>query len=426
VITPVIAEAIKIQIASIVQEHIEWLGSFGGLKEGGVTRLLYTEEWKLAREALELKMAEYGLQVYDDRVGNLFGRLEGTEPYAKTILTGSHIDTVINGGKYDGAFGIIAGILALQYLAKAYGRPKRSLEVVALCEEEGSRFPLTFWGSGNITGHHRLQKIARIKDANDIFFEEAMHQAGFGQIDQKDSFRMDIAAFIELHIEQGIVLEREGIKLGVVDSIAGQKRFTFTIDGEAGHAGTTPMRMRKDALSGVAEMLLQLEKSVQRYDEQLVATVGYIEAVPNVSNVIPGRVIFTVDVRHANENILNQFSIGMVSRFHEIADSRQLHLAVDQWMDEAPVHLDIALTKKLENVCRSQGISYQRMVSGAGHDSQIFQPYCPTAMLFVPSQAGISHSPLEYTSPEDLTNGIAVLIQLLYHLGYEENLDENL
>jgi allantoate deiminase len=426
VITPVIAEAIKIQITSLVKEHIEWLGSFGGLKDGGVTRLLYTEEWKLAREALGLKMAENGLQVYDDRVGNLFGRLEGTQPNSQTILTGSHIDTVINGGKYDGAFGIIAGILALQYLVKAYGKPKRSLEVVALCEEEGSRFPLTFWGSGNITGHHHLQKIARIKDTNDIFFEEAMHQAGYGQMSQKDCIRMDIAAFIELHIEQGVVLERGGIKLGVVDSIAGQKRFTFIIDGEAGHAGTTPMRMRKDALSGVAEMILQLEKSVQRYDEQLVATVGFIEAVPNVTNVIPGRVIFTVDVRHANENILNQFSIGMVSRFHEIADSRQLHLSVDQWMDEAPVHLDIALTKKLENACRTQGISYQRIVSGAGHDSQIFQPFCPTAMLFVPSQAGISHSPLEYTSPEDLTNGIVVLIQLLYHLGYEENLDENL
>jgi allantoate deiminase len=422
----VFTEAIKDQIGFQVEAYIDWLSSFGGEQDGCVTRLLYTEEWKQAHQALALKMAECGLLVYDDRVGNLFGRLEGTLPEAPTILTGSHIDTVKQGGKYDGAYGIIAGIIALEFLSKTYGSPKRPLEVVALCEEEGSRFPLTFWGSGNITGHHHFHKIAGLKDANDIRFEDAMFQAGFGQLIQKDCTRTDIAAFIELHIEQGVVLERQGVKLGIVESIVGQKRYTFIIDGEANHAGTTPMRMRRDALTGAAEMIKQLEKSALRYNDQLVATVGFIEAIPNATNVIPGRVIFTVDVRHANEKLLNQFTIGMISRFHEIAASRQLNLVVQQRLDEAPAHLDVGLTEKLESVCQSQGVSYQRMISGAGHDSQIFQPFCPTAMLFVPSQNGISHSPLEFTSPEDLTNGILVLIELLYHLGYEENSDENL
>jgi allantoate deiminase len=316
-------------------------------------------------------------------------------------------------------------MIALPFLYENYGSPKRSLEVVALCEEEGSRFPLTYWGSGNITGHHHMDKIAGMKDAKGILFEEAMFQAGFGQASQKDCVRTDIAAFIELHIEQGIVLERHGIKVGIVDSIVGQKRFTFTIEGEAGHAGTTPMNMRKDALTGAAEMIIQLEKSVPRYDEKLVATVGFIETTPNASNVIPGKVSFTVDVRHADVHLLNQFCIGMVGRFHEIAAARQLHLEVEQWMDEAPVHLDIHLSNKLESICQSHKISYLKMNSGAGHDSQIFQPFCPTALLFVPSFRGISHSPMEYTSPEDLTHGILVLIQLLYHLGYEESSNEN-
>jgi allantoate deiminase len=422
VFTEIHKKAIKDQIVLQVKAYIDWLGSFGGEQDGGVTRLLYTEAWKQAHQALALKMAEGGLQVYDDRVGNLYGRVEGTIPHAQTILTGSHIDTVKNGGKYDGAYGIVAGLIALEYLSKTYGSPKRPLEVVALCEEEGSRFPLSFWGSGNITGLHHMHKIAGLKDANDICFEDAMFQAGFGQLIQQDCTRTDIAAYIELHIEQGVVLERQGIKLGIVESIVGQKRYTFIIDGEANHAGTTPMRMRRDALTGAAEMIQQLEKSALRYNDQLVATVGFIEAIPNATNVIPGRAIFTVDVRHANEKLLNQFTIGMISRFHEIAASRQLNLEVQQWMDEAPVHLDAGLTEKLESVCQSQGVSYQRMISGAGHDSQIFQTICPTAMLFVPSQNGISHSPLEFTSPEDLTNGILVLIELLYQLGYEEKL----
>ncbi|QGR00183.1 allantoate amidohydrolase [Paenibacillus psychroresistens] len=414
------------QLILEAETYINWLGKFGGQPNGGVTRLLYTTEWRQAQQALAEKMSECGLQVYDDRVGNLFGRLEGTIPHARTILTGSHIDTVKNGGKYDGAYGIIAGIIALDFLNKTYGSPKRPLEVVALCEEEGSRFPLTFWGSGNITGHHHIRKVDGIKDANDIRFEDAMLQAGFGQVAQKDCIRLDLAAFIELHIEQGVVLERQGVKLGVVESIVGQKRYTFIVDGEAGHAGTTPMHMRRDALTGVAEMIKQLEKSALRYHDQLVATVGFIEAIPNASNVIPGRVIFTVDTRHTNEKLLNQFAIGMISRFHEIAAARQLNLSVQMWMDETPTQLDVSLTARLENICQSQGVSYQRMISGAGHDSQIFQALCPTVMLFVPSRDGISHSPLEYTSPEDLAVGILVLIELLYQLGYEENTDENL
>jgi allantoate deiminase len=417
---------LKRDLAAEAVKLIDWLAAFGGDSHDGVTRLLYTQKWRAGQQAVAAKMKEYGLDVYDDRVGNVFGRLEGTLPDGKTILTGSHLDTVNNGGKYDGAYGIVAGIIALFYLLKTFGSPKRSLEVVALCEEEGSRFPLTYWGSGNLTGHHNLEKIKGMKDADGILFMEAMTESGYGDPSLKTTHRNDIAAFIELHIEQGIVLERRGSRLGIVEAIVGQKRFTFTVTGEAGHAGTTPMTLRKDAMAGAAEMILQLEKTALRADEPLVATVGRITAEPNAANVIPGKVTFTVDARHTEENELNQFCIGMVNRFHEIAASRELHLGCHQWMDEKPVQLNYNLTEKLEQICQIHNISHQRMVSGAGHDSQIFQPHCPTALLFVPSHRGISHSPLEYTSPENMADGILVLIDLLYLLGYEETFDENL
>jgi allantoate deiminase len=417
---------LKRDLAAGAAKLIEWLAVFGRDSHDGVTRLLYTQEWRAGQLAVATKMKEYGLYVYDDQVGNVFGRLEGTLPDNKTILTGSHLDTVNNGGKYDGAYGIIAGMIALDYLLQTYGSPKRSLEVVALCEEEGSRFPLTFWGSGNITGHHDIEQIKGMKDADGILFMEAMKESGYGDPSLKPTRRNDIAAFIELHIEQGILLERRGYRLGIVEAIVGQKRFTFTITGETGHAGTTPMTLRKDAMAGASEMILQLEKTALRVDKQLVATVGRITAEPNAANVIPGKVTFTVDARHTVENDLNQFCIGMISRFQEIAATRELHLDCHPWMDEKPVQLNDNLAGKLEQICQNHDISHHRMVSGAGHDSQIFQPHCPTVMLFVPSHRGISHSPLEFTSPESMADGILVLIDLLYQLGYEENFDENL
>ncbi|CDN45866.1 hypothetical protein BN871_JI_00080, partial [Paenibacillus sp. P22] len=203
----------------------------------GVTRLLYDEAWLDAQRHLEARLAGLGLETRWDRTGSLYGRLPGRDG-GRTILTGSHVDTVRRGGRYDGAYGIAAGIAALDALNRLYGPPRRTLEVVSLCEEEGSRFPLSYWGSGNLTGRYGPADAGRYRDADGATLEEAMHGAGFGGESLPDPRRHDLDAFVELHIEQGVVLERTGDDVGIVEAIVGQRRYAMTLAGEANHAGT--------------------------------------------------------------------------------------------------------------------------------------------------------------------------------------------
>ncbi|WP_141335789.1 MULTISPECIES: allantoate deiminase [unclassified Paenibacillus] len=414
----------KCEIIESITEEIEefmlWMGSFGKQEEGGVTRLLYSEAWRDAQLALAAAMEQAGLEASFDWVGNLFGKLPGTETNKTSIMTGSHVDTVKNGGMYDGTFGIAAGVIALKYLKQHFGMPKRSLEVVSLCEEEGSRFPMTYWGSGSITGRRHVEEIALLTDENGISFREAMEAAGFGSGTLRDSRRQDIGAFIELHVEQGIVLERNNLNIGIVEAIVGQRRYTIEVTGEANHAGTTPMMWRKDALGGASGMTQYLLNAAREQGAPLVATVGRFEVKPNVANVIPEKVIFTVDVRHPDATVLETFCHRFLTEFRKIAEEQELHVQTHLWMNASPVNMDKELSAKIERICKSHDISHLSMASGAGHDAQMFQHICPSALIFVPSHLGISHSPQEYTSPADLAVGTAVLIELLYLLGYKE------
>lgn len=386
----------------------------------GVTRLLYTPEWSGAQRFLQEKMAGAGLESRMDEVGNVYGRLSGTEVQDKVILTGSHIDTVVHGGKYDGAYGVAAAIIALGYLRDTCGMPRRTLEVVSFCEEEGSRFPLTFWGSGHVTGLHSGSEAAGCADSEGITLKEAMTACGYSP-QAGDSFRQDIGAYVELHIEQGIVLELAGMQIGIVQAIAGQRRYIVSVGGSANHAGTTPMGLRRDALAGAAEMLLWLERSAQASGDPLVATSGRLETSPGTPNVIPGAVRFTLDIRHSEAEKLDEFCSGVVSSFGEIAARRGLTLEWEETLSTVPAPMDPVLSGTLERICCEQGLLHLRMVSGAGHDAQLFAPRCPAAMIFVPSREGISHSPDEYSSPRDLAAGLNVLTALLYELAYLQN-----
>lgn len=408
----------------------------------GVTRLLYTPEWSSARQFLCERMAEAGLAVRTDRVGNVFGRLSGSRQDDKVILTGSHIDTVISGGKYDGAYGVAAAVTALKVLRERYGRPLRNLEAVSFCEEEGSRFPLTFWGSGNVTGLYNGSEAEACADAEGITLQAAMEACGLegrqaeameeaaqaagaggtaGVIEAAEgtAFRADIAAYVELHIEQGIVLEQSAQQIGVVQAIAGQRRLTVKVGGAANHAGTTPMPLRRDALAGAAEMLLELERSATLAGDPLVATSGRLETFPGTPNVIPGEVRFTLDIRHSEAEVLDSFCAGVSEMFYRIAGLRGLTLEMITTLSTAPAPMDQGLCRALEQICLNQGRTYRTMISGAGHDAQLFAPRCPAAMIFVPSRAGISHSPEEYSSPPELAAGLEVLISILYELAYK-------
>ena len=401
-----------------IEKMIEWLAVFGQTEHGGVTRLLYSQAWLEAQHALKNKMDEMKLQTYFDSVGNLFGRLPGTEKNDRTILTGSHIDTVVDGGKYDGAFGIIASFVAVLRLFETYGYPKKTIEVVSFCEEEGSRFPLTFWGSRNICGHYTLDRVKGIMDAEGRSFLDAMKFAGFDPHAYTPPVRRDIERFIEMHIEQGMVLEKNQNQVGIVSHIVGQRRYTIQLKGESNHAGTTPMQYRKDAVTAASRLISFLTEKTNEVDTGLVATVGRLQVKPNVPNVVAGQVEFSLDIRHHQESVIEHYCGEIFAEFERVTNNLEIELFISQWMDVKPVQMDVQMGELARKIAEQKNIRYQSIISGAGHDAQVFGEVCPTTMLFVPSHQGISHSPSEFTKLDDLEVGIDLLTEVLYKLAY--------
>ncbi len=389
-----------------------------GKETRGVTRLLYKPEWVDAQKYVEKELKQMGIKTNFDEVGNLFGKVEGSKYKDETVATGSHIDTVRNGGIYDGQYGIVAGMLAIQFLVENYGQPLRNLEVISLAEEEGSRFPFVFWGSKNIFGLAKKEDVSKIKDGDGIIFTEAMRKAGFDFRDENKPIRQDIKAFLEIHIEQGAVLEIEKKSVGIVNYIVGQRRFNITIKGQSNHAGTTPMKYRKDTMHAASEIIHRVMEKAIEFGEPLVATVGSITAKPNIVNVVPGETLFTLDTRHTDAEVLAKFTKEIEKIIEDVQQKIKVEIDVDMWMNEKPVPMDTKLVGMLETEAKKENMNYKVMHSGAGHDSQIFAIHVPTAMIFVPSHDGISHNPDEFTEIEDLVKGVELLIKGLYQLAY--------
>ncbi|MEN1761213.1 allantoate deiminase [Anoxynatronum sibiricum] len=403
-----------------IMKAIHDLSQFGQDECGGLTRLLYDEHWVAAQRHLKMSMEEAGLNVHFDAVGNLYGSAKGSRYQDQTILIGSHIDTVKNGGIYDGQYGIIAGLLATAHLKKHFGDPVRNIEVVSICEEEGSRFPYVFWGAKNVLGLGGKEEVLNIDDESGISFVKAMQGAGFDFCDEKTPPRTDIKAFLELHVEQGCVLEKQKKSLGIVEGIVGQRRFTVELTGESNHAGTTPMSYRKDAVHAAAEMISKILQRCREHGDPLVTTVGRIDVKPNVVNVVPGQVEFTIDTRHPDRKVLEDMTKDIREIISTVAVCFDVDYCLDMWMDENPVPMDNALTKIIETECIRNGVDYMKMYSGAGHDAQLMAQHVPTALIFVPSHRGISHSPHEHTDGEDLAMGVETLIATLYELAYKD------
>ncbi len=402
-----------------VESNVSWLSQFGSVPSGGITRLLYSKEWFDAQQALKQKFEDMGLETSFDEVGNLSGKLIGSQHKDQVIMSGSHIDSVVNGGNLDGHFGIIAAYLAVQYLKQQYGTPLRTIEVISLAEEEGSRFPYVFWGSKNLLGLAKKEEVLNIKDAAGTPFVDAMRGLGFDFKQDDSAARKDIKAFVELHIEQGSVLETEGNTIGVVTSIVGQRRYNITLKGEANHAGTTPMSYRKDAVYGFSRICTESIAKANAAGDPLVLTFGKVIPKPNTVNVVPGEVMFTMDCRHTDQAYLKSFTQEIEKDMQAIAHEMGMEIVIDRWMDEAPVPMDTDLVNTLKDICEKEQLNYRLMHSGAGHDSQIFAPRIPTAMLFIPSIKGISHNPAEKTKTEDLVEGVKALTQALYQLAYQ-------
>jgi len=369
-------------------------------------RGLYDSAWAAALDRVERWMKDAGLETHRDAVGNLWGRAEGS---GKSIVTGSHIDTVRNGGRLDGALGIVAGLTAVEALLKNKGKPRRPLEVVAICEEEGSRFSTNFWGSRAIVG--AIEKP-------DAEIAAAMRERGLDPTTIASAARDDIDTFVELHIEQGRVLESARTPLAVVSAIVGTAHLEVTVTGQPDHAGTTPMDLRRDALAGAAAMVQAVESIAKSLGKPAVATVGKLNVEPAQINVVPGTVVFTVDLRHADLGGRRALEERIRSLCSTTSEERRLGLAIRTLQEKVPVAMHPEVRALLARAAQDCGVQATEMVSGAGHDAQILAARCKVGMLFVPSIGGRSHCPEEATSPEHLELGTEVLAKALELLAY--------
>ncbi|MBV9355833.1 MAG: Zn-dependent hydrolase [Chloroflexi bacterium] len=397
--------------------YVETLGAIGEQPGGGLIRPVYTPAWSQARDQLAAWMDAAGLAVRADAVGTLFGRLVGDDD-GRTILTGSHFDTVKLGGKFDGALGVLSALAALETLAARAGRPRRSLEMVALCEEEGSRFAATFWGTRAMLGMIQPAELGTLRDEAGMSIGQAMSAVGLDPGMVHEAVRSDLDAFFELHIEQGRILYDDGTQLGIVETITGIFSQVITVEGRTDHAGTTPMDSRHDALQGAAEMALAITEAALAEGRPLVATTGKWDVQPGAWNIVSGRTRFWLDVRHPNESTKQRFVERARALCSQIAERRGLEVRFEVLQDVPPMDMDVGLRQRLQAAADRLGVTHHAMVSGAGHDSQVMARRVPTAMLFVPSVEGRSHSAAEYTSPEDAARGASVLTATLYEMAY--------
>ena len=383
-----------------------------GATADGIDRALFTSAERAARERFAGWAMAAGLRVEQDRVGNVFARLVGRDDGAP-VQCGSHLDTVRNGGAYDGAYGVVGGLAALERIAVSGERPPRSLEVVAWAGEEGSRFPLGCLGSAVYAGLTSYDEAAALVGDDGVGFTDALHGPG-GLLDGvpvRDGFPPP-AAYLELHIEQGPVMERAGVRLGVVTAIAGQRRLRVTIEGVPGHAGTMPMPGRADALCAAGELVLAVERAA--LDEgDAVATVGHLALEPNQTNIVPGRVVLRIDARSVDDARVAAIERRVRARAAEIAAARGVGIGFEPLETRAAVPMDARLRTVVRAACASLDERAMDIASGAGHDAMCVAQVAPAAMIFVPSIGGRSHVGSERTAPADLELGVEALVAAL-------------
>lgn len=397
--------------------RLDELAQRGALPGGGIYRALYTPAWVSAMELVQGWMKDGGLLVRRDAVGNAWGRIEGSRG-GRTIATGSHLDTVRGGGALDGALGVVAGVEAVIALSERYGRPTRILECVAICEEEGSRFSTNFWGARAIADRLEADEPARVRDADGTTLADAMRAVGLDPAKAAQAVRRDLDTFVELHIEQGPILDEAEEHLGVVRVIAGTTHLEIVVRGQADHAGAAAMERRRDALLGASAMTLAIAKTAVDMGPPAVATVGTIAVEPSQVNVVPGLARFTVDIRHSDNQRRVELAAEIERVCKVIGRERELVVEVRTLRDRPPVSLSGSVTETLRRACRAAGAEPRDMTSGAGHDSQVLTAAANVGMLFVPSVGGRSHRADEATAAEDVVLGTRVLATALHELAY--------
>ena len=380
---------------------------------GILTRRYLTAEHRRANELVGHWMSGAGMDTWQDAAGNIIGRYDSAQGNAPALIIGSHLDTVVNAGKFDGMLGVLCGVACVQALFQTGRRLTYPIEVIGFADEEGVRFGTTYLGSRAVTGQLDPSLFEQT-DAAGISFRQALIDFGLeaDQIGQAARHADDVLAFLELHIEQGPVLEALGRPAGAVTAINGQTRLSVTITGEAGHAGTVPMGLRRDALAVAAEGVLAVERECDGNDD-VVGTVGILRVTPGAINVIPGEANFTVDIR-AKDDVDRRIVVAEVSRaVQEAAEQRNCFAQISVLHEAVSAPCAERMIKIIERAIATVGFEPCRMPSGAGHDAAAMAELCNVGMIFLRSERGISHNPAERTSEEDVTIGINIMMKIL-------------
>jgi allantoate deiminase len=390
--------------------RISDLGEIGRQEEGGVTRLSFTAEERAAKDRVVSYMKEAGLSVREDAAGNLFGRREGSNPDAPAVLIGSHVDSVYNGGNFDGPLGVLAGIEVLHAMEEQGMETEHPIEVVAFTDEEGARFSFGMIGSRALAGRLTSEDLENHEDTEGASIAEAMRTYGLDPERIGEAARPEdsVRAYVELHIEQGRVLENEDLPVGVVTGIAGPVWLRFSVVGETGHAGATPMGLRRDALAAAAEIMGLIEAEASGTGTS-VGTVGQLSLEPGGINIIPGRVEFSLDLRDIDEEVRDGVEARILKAAEEICRRRSVGLDVETLQRLAPAPCSEVVKSAAKKACERLGVRAHALPSGAGHDGMQLTQLCPMGMIFVRSRDGVSHSPEEWSSQEDCAKGGDVL-----------------
>lgn len=400
-----------------MEDGIRTLHTFNSTPElKGNTRYIFTDADMQARDYLKSLIKEAGLELYEDGIGNIFAVLRGEDSKLPPVWTGSHFDTVINGGMYDGVVGSLGAIEALRVIKDSGEKHLRDIVAVLFTSEESGRFGIGCLGSHFITGEEgfvSIEDTKRIKDDSGVTLYEAMTERGYGKDFEKIRKKKgDIFAFIELHIEQGPVLESMGIPIGIVTGITAPTYISVTIKGEQRHAGSTPMNARKDSMCAFAEIVLELESYAKSLGHpNFCATVGKVNVSPNASNVIAGEVRFTIDLRGIKSKPKDKMAEDIIRFFAYLKEKRGVKIEYHIDANDKPMFSNENLVELIEGVCEDKKLPYHKMNSGAYHDSLMMAKLCPMAMIFVPSKDGISHDPDEYTSMDEIMEGVDVLCE---------------
>jgi N-carbamoyl-L-amino-acid hydrolase len=387
------------------------MARIGATEKGGVCRLTLTELDRQSRDLFVRWCEEAGCTVTVDAIGNIFARRAGTDDSLPPIMTGSHLDTQPTGGKFDGAYGVMAGLEVLRTLNDLGIKTKAPIEAAVWTNEEGSRFAPSMTASGVFAGKYTLDYALGLKDKDGVTMGEALEAIGYAG--KAPVGGRKVGAFFEAHIEQGPILEAEKKTIGVVTAAQGQRWYDVTVTGQDAHAGTTPMPRRRDAMVGAARMIACLEKIARSHAPYAVCTTGMVQVHPNSRNTIPGRVFFSVDMRHPDEKILLKMDQELRLRFASIAIEQLLDVAVKEISYTEVVNFHADCVGAVRGAAERLGYAHRDIISGAGHDACYMSRVAPTGMIFVPCENGLSHNEVENATADDLAAGCDVLLHAI-------------